>query len=125
MINEGNIKISIQKSFLLRTTLIFIWQEHSDGSFEDFQLKDGQIVVQRISKEDSLNIQQKPFIELPTFLADKIFKSVIKFNEENGIRSENEFKLQGFVEAKSEHIKDLQLVTSSLLSFIKDNKNAL
>ena len=60
--------------------------------------------------------QEPPvFMEIRRDIFDSFLNQMIEYGNNNGIKMENENKLQGKIEATERHLKDLQAITKKVL----------
>lgn len=78
-----------------------------------FHIGPDGLVAQTVSKNDYQEV--KAFLEMPQYLFDEFLNGLINYSSKKGLRTEYESKLQGKIEAKEEHLKDLQMITKKLL----------
>lgn len=63
----------------------------------------------------------KPFISMPRFFAEQLFKQIVDYRTGQGIKTENENLLQGKLSATESHLSDMRDFALKLMKhFVED-----
>lgn len=65
----------------------------------------------------------KATMRFDSSLSDELLKALAESLDQHGIKTDNDFKIKGLLEAKEEHLKDLRILVMAKVSI--DKKNAV
>ncbi len=109
------LKIHVQKDWGSMT--VCIWAIDNSSSTKSYNLNyDPKKGITRTEIAELAPLRSaEPLLRLPDRFADILFKAIAEHLSEQGIRTDNDHKIQGKLEAKSDHLKDLQMIVKKVL----------
>ena len=113
-INYENLKVYITErpeSWIVEIWVIIKGLEYD----QNVTVSDGCLIMTKIEPGE---IQHNPFLKLPYHFADLLFKSLIEYNSERGMKSKDENLLTGKLAATENHLNDMRKFSEKLLEFV-------
>lgn len=107
--------VFVEKDFAGQKVKIFVREQrgHQDAFYSVNE--DGGLTGTTVDR-NSPEIQPiKPFLELPYMFFKHLVKAMVEQTDKEGLKTENESKLEGKLEATSLHLKDMQDIAKQLL----------
>ena len=96
-------EIKIWHAYDTRQTNIIIL----DRTYHDSRVVNLYTQEMKILKEME-KIPDEFILKIPDIMAKEFFKAFAEALDQQGIKTENDFKIQGLLEAKKEHLEDMR-----------------
>lgn len=106
-----NVKIFVQREWDCDYISIWCFEYYADKKYGiSF---DGSVLVKTEIPEASVG--GKPLLRMPRHMAEIFFKGITEYLSKEGIRTDNDNLLLGQLEAKKEHLGDMQMIVKKLM----------
>lgn len=105
----------IQQVFETGVTNIWVIERAPDGEFNIVSEK-GELIRQKLERGVILAGDGRyPFVSLPYYLADGFLRNISEHLSKKGIKSKDENHIEGELQAKKEHLADMQMIVKKVL----------
>jgi len=118
MFNQG-LNVFIQEDYFNRSVNVWVGEFSGIKQF-NISYKDGNLIKTEIPECTPFGSNgDEPFLRIPKMFSDQLFKAIADHLSDKGIKTKNDFTIEGELNATKLHLKDMQDITKKLLKIEK------
>lgn len=112
---NNDVKIYVEQNF--GSQMVNIWAIEFIGMTQfNIHFDGDKLVKTEVSEMEILNSNdKKPMLRIPFIFSKMLFKAIAEYNSEKGIKVKHVHMIEGELNAKNEHLKDLQMIVKKAL----------